>query len=522
MIKIYIVDGPMEGHSFDLKKETTFIGRSADNDIQIKDNSISRKHVKIIMKGDRFFVEDLNSQNGTLINGNEIKSGDEFEVEEGIPVAIGNTLISLGKKYSENDMVSQYTINLSEKMGEGGENLLYKDRRITDRNNLELIYEVSTILMQSLDINEICEKIMSSLFSCFKRIDSGAILMIDNKTGELEEIIARSRDTGKNIKMNYSRTIVNRVIRECQAVMMSDTTREDESDLSDSIEMMRIRSIMCVPLISKSEIRGVIYVHSVNVPHGFRKDDLYLLTGLSSPAALAIENALLYDKSKRAEEELRKSRERLRNLSKYLQSSREQERTSIAREIHDDLGQILSALKMDLSWLGKRLPKNQTLVEKKKSMEKILNDAIKTVKRIITDLRPSLLDDFGLIAAIEWQAEDFQTRTGLECKVTIEPEYFVVDQDRSTSLFRIFQETLANITRHANATEISVSLTKKDGEVVLKVTDNGKGITKKEISNTKSFGLLGIRERVHLFGGKMEIKGVKGKGTTVEVRIPVI
>jgi signal transduction histidine kinase len=494
MIKLYIVDGPMEGHSFNLKKGITFIGRASDNDIQIKDKSISRKHVKIILKGDKFFVEDLNSQNGTYINGNEIKSGEEFEVDEGIPVAIGNTLISLGKKYSEDDMVYQYTINLSEKMGENGENLLYKDRRITDRNQLELIYGVSTILMQSLDINEICEKIMSSLFSCLKRIDSGAILLIDNKTGELKEIIARSRDTGKSIKMNYSRTIVNRVIREGQAAMMSDTTREDESDLSESIEMMLIRSIMCVPLISKSEIRGVIYVHSVNVPHGFRKDD--------------------------AEEELNKSHERLRNLSKYLQSSIEQERTSIAREIHDDLGQILSVLKMDLSWFGKRLPKSQTLVDKKKSMEKVLNEAIKTVKRIITDLRPSLLDDLGLIAAIEWQAEEFQTRSGLECKLTVEPEDFVVDQERSTALFRIFQETLTNIIRHANATNVNISLTKKTSNLVMKVSDDGKGITKEQISHHKSFGLMGIRERAHGFGGNVEIVGIPGRGTTLTVKIP--
>ena len=226
---------------------------------------------------------------------------------------------------------------------------------------------------------------------------------------------------------------------------------------------------------------------------------------------------------KQAEDELRNSRQQLRDLSAYLQSSREQERTSIAREIHDDLGQTLTVLKMDISWLGKRLPKDKKqLVEKTKLMNETLDRSIKTVKRVITDLRPSLLDDLGLIAAVEWQAGDFQNRTGIEFEVTIEPEDFVVDQERSTALFRIFQETLTNITRHADATEVNVSLARKDGEVVMKVSDNGKGITKKEISNTKSFGLLGIRERVHLFGGKMEIKGVKGKGTTVEVRIPVI
>jgi len=297
----------MEGKSFDLKNEITFVGRSPDNDIRIKDKSISRKHLKIARKGDNFLIEDLKSQNGTFIDGDAVIPGDEFEVEEGVPITLGNILISLGKKYSEDSMVIQHSIDMSEQTGEIGESLLYKDRRITDRDRLELIYEVSTTLSQSLDIDEICEKIMDSLFSSLERIDSGAILLINNKTGEPKEIIARSRDTDKSIRINYSRTIVNRVIRDGQAIVMSDTSREDKSDLSESIVMMRVKSIMCVPLIGKSEVLGVIYVHSANVLHGFPKDDLYLLTGLSNPAAMAIENALLYSERKQTEEALQKA-----------------------------------------------------------------------------------------------------------------------------------------------------------------------------------------------------------------------
>jgi len=225
---------------------------------------------------------------------------------------------------------------------------------------------------------------------------------------------------------------------------------------------------------------------------------------------------------KRVEEELRESREQLRNLSSYLQSAREQERASIAREIHDDLGQTLTGLKMDLSWMGKRLPKDQELlIERKKSMEGTLDTALETVERIILDLRPGLLDDLGLFAAVEWLVEDFGSRSGIECKIRTDSEEITLDKERSTATFRVLQETLTNIARHANATKVNISLTREAGELMLKVNDNGKGITKKQISHPKSFGLMGIKERAHVFGGKAEINGIRNKGTTVMVSIPI-
>ena len=300
--KLYVINGPMGGHVFNFKKEITIVGRASNSDIQIRDSSISRRHAEIIRRGDIFFVKDLKSRNGTWINGISIAAGNEIEVAEGVPIALGETFISLGKEYFGGISPNEYSIDLSGREGERTKNLLYKDRRITDRENLELIYEVSTILMQSLDINEICKKILESLFNCLKRVDGGAILLIDENTGEIKEITARTKK--KNIKFDFSRTIVNRVINDGKAIAMSDTSREDKINLSDSIGKMRIRSIMCVPLISKAATRGVIYVHSVGRPNAFRKDDLFLLTGLSSPAALAIENALLYSESRRAQEAL--------------------------------------------------------------------------------------------------------------------------------------------------------------------------------------------------------------------------
>jgi PAS domain S-box-containing protein len=223
---------------------------------------------------------------------------------------------------------------------------------------------------------------------------------------------------------------------------------------------------------------------------------------------------------KRIEDELQKSREQLRNLSGYLESVRERERTNIAREIHDELAQALTALKMDLSWLDHRLPSDpQSLIEKTKSMNNLIDSTIHTVKRISAELRPGILDDLGLVAAIEWQAEEFQNRTGIRCRITVDPDDVTVDQDRATAIFRIFQETLTNVARHARATRVSVNLKERAGKLTLRVKDNGIGITEEQISDPRSFGLIGMQERVIPWNGKISFKGIPDKGTTVIVRV---
>ena len=224
---------------------------------------------------------------------------------------------------------------------------------------------------------------------------------------------------------------------------------------------------------------------------------------------------------KRSAEVIRKKEEELRNLTAYMQKATEMERTTIAREIHDELGQALTLLKIDLSLFRKMFSGDQiSMLEKTDAMSRLIDKTIQTVQRISTDLRPGLLDDLGLSAAIEWQLEEFQERTGIACKIIIDPGDVTFDRDRNTALFRIFQETLTNIARHAEATEVSVSLQQKDGQIELKVQDNGRGITGEELAHPKSFGLIGIRERAIIFGGDSSVKGSPGKGTTVTVKIP--
>ncbi len=225
---------------------------------------------------------------------------------------------------------------------------------------------------------------------------------------------------------------------------------------------------------------------------------------------------------RRAEEELANSREQLRNLSIHLQSVREKESTRIAREIHDELGQSLSALQMDLAWLGPRLPtEDAALAGKVQRMRHLVDATIDSVHRISTELRPILLDDLGLIAAMEWQVQEFQGRTGVQCVARLDCEDNSVEKDLATTLFRVFQEALTNVARHAEATRIEVRLARKGDELYLQVSDNGKGITAKQIGDPNSFGIVGIRERVNMWGGSVSITGKPGKGTILKVRIPM-
>jgi signal transduction histidine kinase len=222
----------------------------------------------------------------------------------------------------------------------------------------------------------------------------------------------------------------------------------------------------------------------------------------------------------RAEAELRESRKELRDLASHLQSVREQERTQIAREIHDELGQALTALKMDVHWMGQRVNAEPALTEKTRSMSAMIDTTVHAVRRISSQLRPKLLDDLGLSAAIEWQAREFEQRSGIDCDVRSEPDDIVLDSASSTALFRIFQETLTNVARHAGARRVDVLLRKDPGGVELVVADDGAGIKPEQASNARSLGIVGMRERVYSLGGTFEIGGGAGLGTTVRVAIP--
>ena len=221
----------------------------------------------------------------------------------------------------------------------------------------------------------------------------------------------------------------------------------------------------------------------------------------------------------RKTERLRESEEKLRGLAAHLISVREDERAHIAREIHDELGQVLTGLKMEVTWLAKRL-REKPLLEKTDSMCKLIDTTVQTVRKIATGLRPEMLDDMGLIAAVGWQAKEFQKRTGIRCRAKLPPEV-KIDIDISTTMFRIFQEILTNVARHSRATRVDIELMLSEERVALEVVDNGVGIGDEDVSGKKSLGLLGMHERALLFGGEVKITGTPGHGTRVSVSIPM-
>lgn len=224
---------------------------------------------------------------------------------------------------------------------------------------------------------------------------------------------------------------------------------------------------------------------------------------------------------KKARQELERSREELRSLSAHLQTVREEERTRVARKIHDELGQSLTALQMDLSWLSSRLPpEGGGLHEKTRSMSGLVNDTLQSVHDISAELRPSLLDDLGLPAAIEWQVRDFEKRFNIKCTVRMACSGGL-ERDLATAVFRILQETLTNVARHSKATRCKVQLKKNEKELRLQITDNGVGINPQQMEDPGSFGIIGMRERAHLWGGVVKVGSAKPSGTMVSVSIPL-
>jgi len=218
---------------------------------------------------------------------------------------------------------------------------------------------------------------------------------------------------------------------------------------------------------------------------------------------------------------IEESREQLQRLTAGLLLAREDERTTIAREIHDTLGQSLTALKMDVAWIGRRLPDDTPgTTAKLAAMMTLIDETVVTVRRIATELRPGVLDDLGLAAAVEWQAQEFEQRTGIHCVLRATVDDGGLDPLMSTAVFRIFQESLTNVARHSRASSVAVTLDHLDSDLILEVRDDGIGIASADASNARSIGLVGMRERAQLVGGGFSISGAAGAGTTVRVRIP--
>ena len=293
MTKLYILKGPCIGQSFELKNDEIYIGRSPENDIQIRDRSVSRNHVKLIRKEDAYFIRDLKSTNGTFVDGEKISSGIEFEISKGIPFIVGKTEICIGEECLGDIESAKDPRDLDKKAPVNGKESA-KTRPFTFQNNMELMYNVCHVLRESIDIDDILRKILDQILDLFKRTDRGVIILIDHETHAILKEISRIKGGSKETGKWYSVDVVEKVIENGTAVIISDVYLEENNGLSGTLEIMKIGSVMCVPLKNKSQLWGVIYIDSVDKAYGFREEDLDLLTALSTPIALAIENAHLY------------------------------------------------------------------------------------------------------------------------------------------------------------------------------------------------------------------------------------
>jgi adenylate cyclase len=289
MSKLYILNGPEIGQSFKLRDGFNFLGRSLDNEIRLTDKTVSRKHLRIARRGDNYLVRDLKSRNGTFANGGFISPGKEVEIREGVPIAIGTTVICIGQECKEQMTPFLDSIELMEETNELNRTLdMQPDRAAVKK--LTFLYKVSNVLAEDLPLKRTLEIILVQIFELLKRIDRGVFVLVDPETENVEQIIYKSNKPGDYAPTVYCADVVRRVISSRKPVLVSDA-RSEESDFADTLDLLKIESVLCVPLISASDVLGAIYVDSLKRPYGFRREDLALMVNLSERIAPAIESA---------------------------------------------------------------------------------------------------------------------------------------------------------------------------------------------------------------------------------------
>ena len=288
MTALYIIDGQEKRKALEFSGESLVVGRSAESDLRVMDPFVSRKHLKISRKGEKIFIQDLNSRNGTFVNGEPIRPGVDIELPEGVPVVMGMTVLCLGEACAEE------IENFLSSMDASGLNLeepadLGEDRPMTAQRNMELMLKVTDLLTRPKDIHDILREILDCVFDLLIRIDRAAIIVLDPEKGHIKEVIHRRREGVKDLQ--FSTEILEHVMKLKEAFMISDAEREAEENVPETLKLLKIKSVMCIPFINRGKLNGLLYVDSIKKPYGFRGEDLHLLNNMSGPVAVAIEKA---------------------------------------------------------------------------------------------------------------------------------------------------------------------------------------------------------------------------------------
>ena len=464
------------------------------------------------------FLETLSEEEQSRFRGLCIKTG--FKSVAIVPIRYQNTVLGAVHLADKKEgMVPLEKIEFIESIttliGEAIQRFNLEEELHENYFTQSAINMILSISLENISLDEFLKKALYMILSIpwLSPESSGCIHLVEDKP---DVLVMKSQN---NLSESLVRLCAHVPFGKCicgQAALTQQLQFADHGHDRHEIcdKEMPPHSHYAVPILFGGRTLGVINVY-LDERHIMNQKEVEFLQNIANTMAGIIVR-------KQAEEEINESRKQLRELYMHLQSVREEERTHIAREIHDEFGTILTALKIDLSWLEKKLHGEQKfLVERAQKDIELINSAIKTVQRISSELRPGILDHLGLAAAVEWQVKEFAGRTGLNWDTSIDIEKDSYNRDLSTAVFRILQEALTNIARHAEATKVHVSLSEKDGLLVLEIIDNGKGITSEKLSDPHSFGLMGMRERVQCWGGSIMISGMENKGTTVTVSIPL-
>jgi adenylate cyclase len=287
MSKLYVLSGLDMGRSFDIKEGSNYLGRSPFNDIEITDPTVSKTHLFIDQRKGRYFITDLGSRNGTLLNGTYLNPGVETKVEERVPIAIGMTVIGLGEGCFELLTPFLDSIGLTRESGQNGGIFMAHQGR-PKQKTLQILHRISHVIAQDLSIEETLQKILDHILDLLKKIDRCSFVLIEPETREVTKIISKASSPGSQPSLLYCDDVVKRVIQEGRPIVISDVQSEKD-ELSDTLKLLRIQAVLCLPLSGKFETLGALYMDSLGGSYSFRPEDVRLCEGLAEKTALLIQ-----------------------------------------------------------------------------------------------------------------------------------------------------------------------------------------------------------------------------------------
>ncbi len=554
MNKLYVIDGPHRGNSFALNDDVTTVGRSRDNDICLSEIGVSLHHAKLVKKQGKIFILDVSSFQGVFIDGQKIEAGMEVEIRKGNRFVVGNSVLSLQKQGTGENLAQAYPTETQKTPFDTSESLVEKHESRDYAPTVGLLLRISNIFAKSQDIRDLFQEVIDQIMDLLIRINRGAILLLDEDTGQLEEVVSKTRigpKAGPLPKMNYSRTVVDRVMEEGEPVMMPNTSLADEADLSESMQVMNVMSVMCVPLKVEGETRGIIYVDSLELPYGFRKEDLQLLGGLADTAAVAIQNAQLFDALKKELDERRRAEEALGKTGQALQETRDM---LVQSEKLAAIGRLSAAVAHEILNPVNIISMRLQLLEQKEDFAGAVKDALAICKNQLNRI-VKFTEDLGqfsrssrkhismnslneiiqhtlLLSDPQFKEYDIKTDVNYGAALPLIP----LDKDRIEQVIfnLLYNATEAMAGRETRVLGIKTGLSAPGDYVQVIISDTGTGIedshmdkvfdpffTTKDRGQGTGLGLFISYSIIHEHAGRMWAENNEWGGASFYIELPV-